>query len=81
MFWLTADLERTAAMLGTSSLLRDDPAPQFLPPLDSEHFNLTGDYHWRWSAKVAHGEFKPLRRPRYVRDSDGAGQSSMPTRV
>jgi len=34
---------------------------QYLSPLGWGHINLTGDYLWRQSRKVASGRFRPLR--------------------
>lgn len=39
----------------------DDALLQYLSPLGWEHINLTGDYLWHSSTKVAPGKFRPLR--------------------
>ncbi|MEO5793720.1 MAG: hypothetical protein ABIP34_01465 [Rhodoferax sp.] len=35
-----------------------DALLKYLSPLGGEHFNLTGDYLWRSSAKVGAGKFR-----------------------
>ena len=42
-------------------LLPEDTLLSFLSPLGWEQINLTGDYHWRHSARVGAGKFGPLK--------------------
>ncbi len=46
-------LERAANALRGHGQAVDDAQLQYLSPLGWEHINLTGDYLWRSSAKIA----------------------------
>ncbi len=61
VLWNTVYLERTVATLRANGRLTDKTLLPFLSPLGWEHINLTGDYHWRSSAKVGAGKFSALR--------------------
>lgn len=59
--WNTVYLERAVASLRASGEPIDTELLQYLSPLGWGHINLTGDYLWRQSRKVASGRFRPLR--------------------
>jgi TnpA family transposase len=60
--WNTVYLERAAEMLAKSRPF-DPNHLQHVSPLGWEHINLTGDYTWYTSKRVAKGGFRPLRKP------------------
>lgn len=59
--WNTVYLERAVASLKANGETIDPDLLQYLSPLGWGHINLTGDYLWRQSRKVASGRFRPLR--------------------
>lgn len=59
--WNTVYLERATNALRSHGPPVNDALLQYLSPLGWEHINLTGDYLWRSSTKVAGGKFRPLR--------------------
>ena len=56
----TTYLERDARTLVTSATPTDENLRQCQSPLGWEHINLTGDYVWRRSTRLAPGKFRPL---------------------
>jgi len=63
ILWNAMYLERSIKSLSErGEPIREDLIPH-LSPLGWEHINLTGDYIWKLSRKVAKGQFRPLRRP------------------
>jgi TnpA family transposase len=61
VLWNTVYLERATKVLRDQVKPWDDALLQYLSPLGWEHINLTGNYHWRSSAKIGAGKFRPLR--------------------
>ena len=61
VLWNTTYLERATNALRKSHRGVDESLLQYLSPLGWEHINLTGDYLWRNSARVAAGKFRPLQ--------------------
>lgn len=62
ILWNTAYLERAiAALKKQGNPVREDLIPH-ISPLAWEHINLTGDYVWKLSRRVAAGQFRPLRK-------------------
>ena len=61
MLWNTVYLERAAHGLRSNGHAGDNALLQYLSPLGWEHINLTDDYLWRSSAKIAAGKSRPLR--------------------
>ena len=63
ILWNAMYLERSIKFLEErGEAIREDLIPH-LSPLGWEHINLTGDYVWKLSRKVAKGQFRPLWRP------------------
>ncbi len=56
-------LERSIKSLADRNKPISEDLIPHLSPLGWEHINLTGDYIWKLSRKVARGQFRPLRRP------------------
>jgi TnpA family transposase len=61
VLWNAIYLERATNVIRRSHRGVDESLLQYLSPLGWEHINLTGDYLWRNSARVAAGKFRPLR--------------------
>ena len=61
VLWNTIYLERATNAIRKSHRGVDETLLQYLSPLGWEHINLTGDYLWRNSARVAAGKFRSLR--------------------
>lgn len=62
ILWNTVYLERAiAALKKQGNPVREDLIPH-ISPLAWEHINLTGDYIWKLSRRVAAGQFRPLRK-------------------
>ena len=61
VLWNTTYLERATRTLVTQATPTDENLLQYLSPLGWEHINLTGDYVWRSSTRLAPGKFRPLR--------------------
>ena len=62
ILWNTVYLERAiAALKKQGNPVREDLIPH-ISPLAWEHINLTGDYVWKLSRRVAAGQFRPLRK-------------------
>ena len=60
--WNTVYLERAIAALEKQGKpIREDLIPH-ISPQAWEHINLTGDYIWKLSRRVAAGQFRPLRK-------------------
>ena len=60
VLWNTTYLERATRTLMTQAVPTDENLRQYLSPLGWEHINLTGDYIWRSSTRLAPGKFRPL---------------------
>ena len=62
ILWNTVYLERAIAALEKQGKpVREDLIPH-ISPQAWEHINLTGDYVWKLSRRVAAGQFRPLRK-------------------
>ena len=61
VLWNTVYLERAIAALQAHGLAVDTTLLQYLSPLGWEHINLTGDYVWRFNARLGAGRFRFLR--------------------
>lgn len=61
VLWNTVYLERAVNALNQHGSDVDETLFQYLSPLGWEHINLTGDYVWRNSARIAAGKYRPLR--------------------
>lgn len=61
VLWNTTYMEHATQALKKNGNTVDSELLPHLSPLGWEHINLTGDYVWRSSKKLADGEFRPLR--------------------
>jgi len=62
ILWNTVYLERAIAALEKQGKpILEDLIPH-ISPQAWEHINLTGDYIWKLSRRVAAGQFRPLRK-------------------
>jgi len=69
ILWNTVYLERVIAALEKQSKpVREDLIPH-ISPQAWEHINLTGDYTWKLSRRVAAGQFRSTSEDRAVKMS------------
>jgi hypothetical protein len=64
VLWNTVYLGRAIHGLREQGESVDENLLAHLSPLGWEHINLTGDYVWHSSKRVAKGRFRPLRSPK-----------------
>jgi Tn3 transposase DDE domain len=61
ILWNTAYLQRAVDHLRNQGHCPASGDLAHLSPVDWEHINLTGDYHWDTSPTLGPDEFRPLR--------------------
>jgi len=61
ILWNTVYLERAIVALRAAGRPIDSSLLPHLSPVGWEHINLTGDYIWPQTKRIAPGKFRPLR--------------------
>ena len=61
ILWNTVYLDRAIAALREHGIQIDNESLRHLSPVGWEHLNLTGDYTWQTTRRLAQGELRALR--------------------
>jgi TnpA family transposase len=61
ILWNTVYLDRAIAALREHGIQIDNESLRHLSPVGWEHLNLTGDYTWQTTRRLAQGKFRALR--------------------